>query len=93
MIGFDAIIYFLSVWQAAQFESLQFIFWHEKIKECYLSSPITATLPIHEKKLGLERLRRFHNKIRGKGYINHENRNMRRKNKKIEYKLVCILSG
>lgn len=91
MIGFDAIIYFLSILQAAQFESLQFIFWHQKIKKCCLSSPITVTLPIHEKKFGLDRLRRFHNKIRGKGYINHENSNMRGKTKKIDYKLIRIL--
>lgn len=55
MIGFDAIMYFPSVLQAAQFESLQFIFWNQKIEECCLSCAITVTLPIHEKKLRLER--------------------------------------
>jgi len=52
MMGFDAITYFPSVLQAAQFESLQFILWHEKLEECCLSCPITVILLLCVKKRG-----------------------------------------
>lgn len=59
MMGFDTIIYFPSVLQAAQFESLQFILWYEEIEECCLSCPITVILPLLKK----ERLERSAEKV------------------------------